>query len=127
MKITKKTARIINVVMIVLMLIMIGTNFAFATDYLDPKTSVTANNSGSLATKSQSIAGSVLGVAQVVGIAVAIIMLIVLAIKYVSAAPNDKAEIKKHAVVYIAGAIVLFGASGLLGLVRTWVNGTINA
>ena len=128
MKVTKKTAQIINIVMIVLVLLMIVSNVAFAaagSSYLDPKT-ITPNNDGSLATKSQSIAGSILGVAQVIGISVAIIMLIVLAIKYISAAPNDKAEIKKHAVIYIVGAIVLFGASGLLGLIRTWVEGTIN-
>lgn len=128
MKVTKKTAQIINIVMIVLVLLTIVSNVAFAaagSSYLDPKT-ITANNDGGLAVKSQSIAGSILGVAQVIGISVAIIMLIVLAIKYISAAPNDKAEIKKHAVIYIVGAIVLFGASGLLGLIRTWVEGTIN-
>lgn len=128
MKVTKKTAQIINIIMIVFILLMIVSNVAFAATgagYLDPS-SITPNNDGQLATKSQSIAGSILGVAQVIGISVAIIMLIVLAIKYISAAPNDKAEIKKHAVIYIVGAIVLFGASGLLGLIRTWVEGTIN-
>ena len=50
-------------------------------------------------------------------------MLIVLAIKYISAAPNDKAEIKKHAVVYIVGAIVLFAASALLGIVKNFATG----
>ena len=37
-----------------------------------------------------------------------------------SNAPSDKAEIKKHAVVYIVGAVVLFAASGLLGIIRTF-------
>ena len=57
-------------------------------------------------------------VVQVVGVGVAIIMLIVLAIKYISAAPGDKADIKKHAVVYVVGAVVLFAASGILGIVK---------
>ena len=64
-----------------------------------------------------SVAGYVLGAVQVVGSAVAVIMLVVLAIKYISAAPGDKAEIKKHAVVYVVGAILLFGASNILKLV----------
>ena len=34
---------------------------------------------------------------------------------------NDKAEIKKHAVVYIVGAIVLFAASALLGIVKPFL------
>ena len=62
--------------------------------------------------------GAALVVVQVVGVGVAVIMLVVLAIKYISAAPSDKAEIKKHAVVYVVGAIVLFAASGILGLIR---------
>ena len=64
------------------------------------------------------IIGSAMTVVQVVGVGVAIIMLIVLAIKYISAAPGDKADIKKHAVVYVVGAVVLFAASGILGIVK---------
>lgn len=66
------------------------------------------------------IIGTIITVAQVIGIGVAIIMLIVLAIKYISAAPSDKAEIKKHAVVYVVGAIVLFAASGILGIIKNF-------
>ena len=72
----------------------------------------------SLIEPAQNIAGTILAIVQVIGASVAIIMLIVLAIKYMSAAPNDKAEIKKHAVVYVVGAVVLFAASGLLGIIR---------
>ena len=64
------------------------------------------------------IIGSAITIVQVVGVGVAIIMLIVLAIKYISAAPGDKADIKKHAVVYVVGAVVLFAASGILGIVK---------
>lgn len=66
------------------------------------------------------IIGSAITIVQVVGVGVAIIMLIVLAIKYISAAPGDKADIKKHAVVYVVGAVVLFAASGILGIVKNF-------
>ena len=66
------------------------------------------------------IVGSVLTIVQVIGCGVAVIMLIVLAIKYISAAPGDKADIKKHAVVYVVGAIVLFAASGILQIVKNF-------
>ena len=66
------------------------------------------------------MSNAILSVVQVVGIAVAVIMLVVLAIKYISAAPSDKAEIKKHAVVYVVGAVVLFAASGILGIIRSF-------
>ena len=66
--------------------------------------------------------GAALVVVQVVGVGVAVIMLVVLAIKYIAAAPSDKAEIKKHAVVYVVGAIVLFAASGILGIIRNFAS-----
>ena len=40
---------------------------------------------------------------------------------------GDKAEIKKHAVVYIVGAVVLFGATGLLGIIKNFTAETVNA
>ena len=88
---------------------------------------VTISNLTSEASDSTGAAGSVnrmigaiLTVAQVVGVGVAVIMLIVLAIKYISAAPGDKADIKKHAVVYVVGAVVLFAASGILGIIKNF-------
>ena len=77
------------------------------------------DNSGAASSVNR-IIGAMLTVVQVVGSGVAVIMLIVLAIKYISAAPSDKAEIKKHAVVYVVGAVVLFAASGIIGIVRNF-------
>ena len=77
-------------------------------------------------TSLQKIIGAAITIVQVVGSGVAIIMLVVLAIKYISAAPGDKAEIKKHAVVYVIGAIVLFAASGILGIVKNFAQ-NVNA
>ena len=68
------------------------------------------------------IIGALINIIQIIGSGVAIIMLIVLAIKYISAAPGDKADIKKHAVVYVVGAIVLFAASGLLGIIKNFAS-----
>ncbi len=117
MKISKRTAQIITVLTVALG-ILFATSMVFADGYSIPS---------SVSTKADSaignIGGMVLTIAQIVGTAVAVIMLIVLAIKYISAAPNDKADIKKHAVVYIVGAIVLFAASALLGIVKNFAGG----
>ena len=118
MKVSKKTAKIINVIVIALAIALIAGNFAAANAF------ITANDSP-LASSARNVGGTILGVVQVVGMAVAIIMLIVLAIKYISAAPNDKAEIKKHAVVYIVGAIILFAASGIVEIIKQFSNNVI--
>ena len=88
------------------------------TEYVKNSAQDTSGAAGSI----NRIVGSVLTVVQVVGCGVAVIMLIVLAIKYISAAPGDKADIKKHAVVYVVGAVVLFAASGILGIVKKFAS-----
>lgn len=64
------------------------------------------------------IAGVVLGIAQAIGISVAVIMLIVIAIKYITASADGKAEIKKYALGYVVGAILLFGGVAILELIQ---------
>lgn len=120
---TKKVIRVVAVILAVLMLVAISGS-AFATDvdltmFNDKKDT---SGAGDAVTN---IIGSIINIVQIVGTGVAIIMLIVLAIKYISAAPGDKADIKKHAVVYIVGAIVLFAATGILQIIKNF-SGTIN-
>lgn len=62
--------------------------------------------------------GTIIGVIQVVGTGIGIIMLLYIAIKYMMAAPSEKAEFKKTAINFVIGAVVLFAASGILGLIK---------
>ena len=63
---------------------------------------------------------NIAGMAAVLGVAVAVAVLIWLAIKYMTAAPSDKADIKKSAVAYVIGAVLLFAASGVLALIQNF-------
>ncbi len=122
---TKKTVKVIAAVLMAIVLVVALTQGAFATKASDIDADMIYNNASDTtgtAQSMQNIVGSIITVAQVIGVGVAVIMLIVLAIKYISAAPGDKAEIKKHAVVYVVGAIVLFAATGILGLVKNFAN-----
>jgi type IV secretory pathway VirB2 component (pilin) len=65
-------------------------------------------------------AGQIYGLVQIAAMGVAVIMLIVLAVKYMMASPDGKAEIKKSAYIYIVGAILLFGATGIIALIQTF-------
>ena len=115
---SKKTMiRITSIALMVAMIAMCLSNVVFAGDAPIPS----GNTGGGAATKIGEVLSVILGIAQVIGVAIAVIMLVVLAIKYISAAPGDKAEIKKHAVVYIVGAVVLFAAAGILQIIKTFV------
>lgn len=59
-------------------------------------------------------AAQIISIARIVCVTIAIVMLLVIAMKYMISAPGDRADIKKHAVNYVIGAFVLFGVSGIL-------------
>ena len=119
-----KTVKVIAIILMSVLLLTVASSIVLGVD-IDPSTVKPATDSQT-AKSINNIVSQIISVVQVIGAAVAVIMLIVLAIKYISAAPNDKAEIKKHAVVYIVGAVILFGAVGLLQIVKTFA-GTIQA
>ena len=59
----------------------------------------------------------IIGTIKVIGTGIAIVMLLYIAIKYMTVAPSEKAEYKKTAVAYVIGAIILFAAPRLVELV----------
>lgn len=73
--------------------------------------------------KVNTITGTVITSIRIIGIAVAIVMLLTVAMKYMTAAPGDKADIKKSAIQYVVGAIVLFGVVGILEIINTFSSG----
>ena len=69
--------------------------------------------------KIRTIGGMILGVVQVIGVAVAVIILVVLAMKYMTASPGEKADIKKSAFIYVVGALLLFGGVAFLNIIQS--------
>ena len=69
------------------------------------------------------ISGAVITIARIICMGVAVTMLVMVAIKYMSAAPGEKADIKKHAVIYVVGAIVMFASTGILGIIQKFAAG----
>lgn len=75
--------------------------------------SAIATNANSVIEKS---AITVITIVRIIGVTIAIVMLLVIAMKYMLSSAGDRADIKKHAVAYVIGAFILFGAVGILGL-----------
>lgn len=115
----KRMLKIVSVLMIVMIVMVIFSNTTLAA--INWKSSIdtmaNASDKSSASQSAQNIVGSIIAVTRVIAVGIAIIMLVVLAMKYMMAAPGDKADIKKHAVIYVVGAIVLFAAQGILGII----------
>lgn len=61
-------------------------------------------------------ASTVIKVVRIGAATIAVVMIFVLAMKYMTSSAGDRADIKKHAIAYVVGAFILFGAVGILGI-----------
>lgn len=114
----KKVMKGICILLTVMMFVFAFSSLVLATStYPDPKSFDTTGNDAGIAEVS-GVIGSILRLVRTVAVGVAVIMLIVLAIKYISAAPSEKAEIKKSAMLYVVGAVLLFAAAGVLQVIQ---------
>ena len=119
---TKKVMKIVAVLLAVAVVVAL-TGSVFASDGLDLNAFNGKTDTSGAKNSVTNIIGALINIIQIIGSGVAIIMLIVLAIKYISAAPGDKADIKKSSIQYVVGAIVLFGAVGLLSIISKFSSG----
>jgi len=128
----RKVVKIISVLMMILMVVTMLSTSAFATggndktDYMNLTQFTGQSKDTKTAGVFQGFIATLINLVQVVGMGVAIVMLIVMAIKYISAAPSEKAEIKKSVTIYIVGAIVLFAATGILQVIKNFAQTNIN-
>ena len=70
----------------------------------------------------KNIIGSILNIIRIIGAAVAICMLLVVATKYIIASAGERADIKKYAINYVIGALIFLSASAILTLIKNFIN-----
>ena len=62
----------------------------------------------------EGVIGAILSVIRIIGTGVAFIMIIMVAIKYMSAAPTDRADMKLSSIQFVVGAIIIFASTNIL-------------
>lgn len=72
-------------------------------------------------------AGTVSGVLRIIGVTIALVMLLAIAMKYMISSAGDRADLKKHAVAYVVGAVVLFGATNIIAALIDFTDKTLNS
>lgn len=115
----RRAIRIISVIFIVIYIL----NFAslvFAQE-IDPLQVVgngpNPTSSGGVSTLYE-FGNIILGIVQYIGAGVAVVALLILAMKYMYSSPGDKAEVKKKLIPFIIGGVLVFGAVQLVKLVE---------
>lgn len=82
------------------------------------KGTTTGTGVSDAATKAEKVIGTILSVIRIVSAGIAVVILIVIACKYMLASAGDRADIKKYAINYIIGAVILFSASVLVSIIK---------
>jgi len=106
---------ILIIVILMLLTSIIGTE-TFATGAFDPGR-FEVGNPGDAETMTTSLLGAVLSVVRLIAVSIGFVMIVILGIKYMTSSASERAEIKKHAVIYVVGAIMLFAGAGILSII----------
>ena len=109
----KKSVKIVSIIMLVMVLLGTLSNTVFA-DVTVPPT-----NDFSASTELSNTISNVLGVIKYAGIIIAVIVAMYIGIKYITASPEGKAEVKKTLGFFVGGIVLLLSASAIVGALQT--------
>lgn len=120
----KKTMKIFGIMIIALILVMGMTTICNAKG-IDAGTlagELTGTSTGAQ-DDVKNIGNQIIGIITTVGVVVAVIVLLILGIKYMMGSASEKAEYKKTMIPYLVGAILIFGASAITQVVVNLASG----
>ena len=111
----RKTVKMLSIILVITMVfaLSIGTT-SMATDLIDKITS-----SGSTPAGVESLGADIVNIITTVAIIVAVIVLLILGIKYMMGSASEKAEYKKTMIPYLVGAVLVFGAAAITKFVMS--------
>ena len=114
----KKTVKIISTILLAVMLIATIAGTVYAKPNIDTVINGVENGGNNVnGTAIQNIGGNIVTIVQVVGIVIAIVILLVIGIKYMIGSAEEKAEYKKTMIPYIVGAVLIFAGTSIVRVI----------
>ena len=119
-----KTMKIISILLIAIMLVISLSGIASAKTPDAILNEINKATTGATVdTGITDLGGKVVATVQVIGIVVAVVILLVLGIKYMMGSASEKAEYKKTMIPYIVGAVLIFASTTIVGIVVNLASG----
>ena len=121
-----KTVKIISTVLIAMLLVAMFASVAYATEEDRGPESVLSglkNPDYSDQTDIQKLGSRIVGVIQIAGVVIAVVVILVIGIKYVIGSAEEKAEYKKTMIPYIVGAILIFAGATIVNVLYSMIIG----
>lgn len=118
----KKTVKIISTILLVIMFVSSIASISFAgvdiNGLLSNVENTQVNDAGGIGT----LGGKIVNTIQIVGVVIAVIILLIIGIKYMIGSAEEKAEYKKTMIPYIVGAILIFAGTSIVKVVYAMAN-----
>lgn len=118
----KKTVRIISTILLTIMLVTSIAGVVFAAPDIDNTIGDIDGAKAGDTTKVTNIGGKIINIIQVVGIVVAIAVVLIIGIKYMTGSVEQKAEYKKVMIPYIIGAVLLVAGTSIVKVIFNTIN-----
>ena len=122
----KKQVKIISAILIAVMIVATIGSIAFA-GVPSVITKVGNGNTNATTDKLQNVGGTIVSILQVVGIVVAIVVIMIIGIKYMMGSAEEKAEYKKVMIPYVIGAVLIFASTTIVNVVYQISQGLANS
>lgn len=114
----KKFIKVLSIIMLVVMMLVVIGSSVSAEPTVPTPSNVTINSSVS------NTVNTVLGIVKYGGIVVAVCVAMFIGIKYITASPEGKAEVKKTIMFYVGGIVILLSASAIVTAIQSTLGST---
>lgn len=108
----KKLSKILAVILLVAVIMTIGMGTVVKASSADKVNDLFTGGSADVG-GINTVGKNIVSIITTVGIIVAVIVLLILGIKYMMGSASEKAEYKKTMIPYLIGAVLIFGASAI--------------
>ena len=113
----QKMVKIFSIFLVIIMMLsVIAPVFAAGEELLKPN-GVTPTVNQDASKSISDFGGQIVGTLQTIGTVIAIVILVVLGIKYMIGSPEEKSEYKKTMIPYLIGAVLIFAAVTIANIV----------
>jgi len=115
----KKSIKVISTLLLAIMLVAsIATTVLAGVDLNETINDVEKQKlNGNADQQITKVGGNIVNIIQVVGIVIAVIVLLVIGIKYMMGSASEKAEYKKTMIPYLVGAVLVFAGTSLVKVI----------
>ena len=118
---------VISLILFSIISLFVGTVYGAGVDEVISAMGETSQiNSGDSDSGIANSIKDVIGMLQVAGTGIALVVITMLGIKYMLAAPSEKADVKKQIAPMVIGAVILFASVNLVGIIADVADRTLS-